>query len=59
MVGGFLLLRTDEKLFRQLVPFLILLASLLLAVQEPLRRWLLQRAAKGKAQGGELSLIHI
>ncbi len=53
LVGGLLLLRTDEKLFRQLVPFLILLASLLLAVQEPLRRWLLQRAAKGKAQGGE------
>ncbi len=58
-VGGFLLLRTDEKLFRQLVPFLILLASLLLAVQEPLRRWLLQRAAKARGsrgageQGGE------
>jgi uncharacterized membrane protein YfcA len=51
-VGGLLLLRTDEKLFRQLVPYLILLASLLLAVQEPLRRWLLQRAAKAKAQGG-------
>jgi uncharacterized membrane protein YfcA len=47
-----LLLRTDEKLFRQLVPYLILLASLLLAVQEPLRRWLLQRAAKAKAWGG-------
>lgn len=44
LVGGLLLLRTDEKLFRQLVPFLILLASLLLAVQEPLRRWLLRRA---------------
>ena len=44
LVGGLLLLRTDEKLFRQLVPYLILLASLLLAVQEPLRRWLLRRA---------------
>ena len=51
LVGGFLLLRTDEKLFRQLVPFLILLASLLLAVQEPLKRWLMGRVAK--AQGGE------
>ena len=48
-VGGLLLLRTDEKLFRQLVPFLILLASLLLAVQEPLKRWLMGRVAK--AQG--------
>ena len=45
LVGGLLLLRTDEKLFRQLVPYLILLASLLLAVQEPLRRWLLRRAS--------------
>ena len=51
LVGGFLLLRTDEKLFRQLVPFLILLASLLLAVQEPLKRLLMGRVAK--AQGGE------
>jgi uncharacterized membrane protein YfcA len=45
LVGGLLLLRTDEKLFRQLVPFLILLASLLLAAQEPLRRWLLRRTS--------------
>lgn len=46
LVGGFLLLNTSEKLFRQLVPFLILLASLLLAVQEPLRRRLVARAAR-------------
>ena len=38
LTGGLLLLNTSEKLFRELVPFLILLASLLLAVQEPLRR---------------------
>ncbi len=44
LVGGLLLLNTSERLFRQLVPFLILAASLLLAVQEPLRRWLTQRA---------------
>ena len=43
LVGGLLLLNTSEKLFRQLVPFLILLASLLLAVQEPLRRRLVAR----------------
>jgi uncharacterized membrane protein YfcA len=30
-----LLLRTGEKLFRDLVPFIILLASLLLAIQDP------------------------
>ena len=43
LVGGLLLLNTSEKLFRELVPFLILLASLLLAVQEPLRRRLVAR----------------
>jgi uncharacterized membrane protein YfcA len=43
LAGGLLLLFTTEKVFRQLVPFLILLASALLAVQEPLRRWLVRR----------------
>lgn len=46
LAGGVLLLNTSEKLFRELVPFLILLASLLLAVQDPLRRWLVARAAR-------------
>ncbi len=44
LVGGILLLNTGEKLFRQLVPFLILGASLLLAVQDPVRAWLLRRS---------------
>jgi hypothetical protein len=47
LVGGLLLLTTSEKAFRQLVPFLILLASGLLAVQEPVRRWLARRASDG------------
>lgn len=51
VIGGILLLNTGEKLFRDLVPFLILLASCLLAVQDPLRKWLLKRAAKSGAQG--------
>ena len=37
LIGGVLLLRTGERLFRDLVPFLILLASLLLAIQDPVR----------------------
>jgi uncharacterized membrane protein YfcA len=45
LAGGLLLLNTSERLFRELVPFLILLASLLLAAQEPLKRWLAARAA--------------
>jgi uncharacterized membrane protein YfcA len=44
LLGGLLLLNTGEKLFRALVPFLILLASGLLAVQDPLRAWLVRRA---------------
>ncbi len=38
LVGGLLLLHTGEKVFKQLVPFLIFFASLLLALAEPLRR---------------------
>lgn len=45
LIGGILLLRTGERLFRDLVPFLILLASLLLAIQDPVRRWLTRRLA--------------
>lgn len=44
VVGGFFLLQTGEKLFSELVPYLILLASILLALQEPLRAWLLKRS---------------
>ena len=45
--GGFLLLRSGEKLFRDLVPYLILLASLLLAAQDSIRAWLTKRMAQG------------
>jgi uncharacterized protein len=43
IVGGVLLLETDEGAFRALVPYLILGASLLLAIQVPLRSWLVRR----------------
>jgi uncharacterized protein len=42
IIGGVLLLNTGEKLFRDLVPYLILLASALLAVQDPIRAWVLR-----------------
>jgi uncharacterized membrane protein YfcA len=41
LLGGVLLLISGERLFNALVPWLLLLGSVLLAVQEPLRRWLL------------------
>jgi uncharacterized membrane protein YfcA len=44
VLGGVLLLSTGEQMFRKLVPYLILLASGLLAVQEPMRNWVIRRA---------------
>ncbi len=41
LIGGLLLLYSGEKVFKQLVPFLILFASLLLALGEPLRKRLI------------------
>ncbi|MCC7188009.1 MAG: sulfite exporter TauE/SafE family protein [Anaerolineales bacterium] len=52
IAGGFLLLQTGEKMFGQLVPYLILLASSLLAIQEPVRAWLTRRMGDG--QGSRL-----
>lgn len=40
ILGGILLLNTGEKLFSDLVPYLILLASGLLALQNPVRNWM-------------------
>lgn len=55
VLGGFLLLETGEKLFTELVPYLILLACVLLAVQDPVRAWLMRRMAEG--QGAKLEKI--
>jgi uncharacterized membrane protein YfcA len=52
IIGGYLLLQTGEKMFKELVPYLILLASGLLAIQDPVRAWLTKRMAQG--QGGDL-----
>lgn len=43
LAGGLLLLQSGERTFRALVPFLILLATALLAAQEPLRAWVKRR----------------
>lgn len=54
VVGGVLLLWTGERVFRSIVPYLILLASGLLAVQEPVRAWVTRRAAQtGAAPASE------
>lgn len=49
VIGGLLLLNTEERLFRELIPYLILLAAGLLAVQDPVRRWLVKRRGEGDA----------
>lgn len=48
IAGGVLLLRTDEQIFRILVPFLILLAALLIAVQDRVKAYIISHAP-GKA----------
>jgi uncharacterized membrane protein YfcA len=50
LIGGVLLLQTGERLFRDLVPFLILLASVLLAIQDPVRAWLTRRLSARQSE---------
>lgn len=46
IAGGALLLGTGERVFQALVPYLILLAAGLLAIQEPVRAWLKRRSER-------------
>ena len=50
VVGAVLLLNTAEQTFRTLVPYLILLAGGLLAIEDPLHRWHTGRVGRGEAQ---------
>jgi uncharacterized membrane protein YfcA len=61
ILGGVLLLHTGEHAFRAMVPFLILLATALLAVQEPLRAWLVRRAehASGRAASDKWAVASV
>jgi uncharacterized membrane protein YfcA len=56
VLGGFLLLRSGEKLFRGLVPYLILAASLLLALGNPLRTWLNNKEGSGQRKNSLLAV---
>jgi uncharacterized membrane protein YfcA len=57
LLGGVLLLHTGEGLFRRLVPWLILCASALLALQERVRAWLVRRLARSSVDGHEALAI--
>jgi uncharacterized membrane protein YfcA len=49
IAGGLILLNTGEKAFNGIVPYLILLACLLLAVQVPVKKWMQSRAGHRQA----------
>jgi hypothetical protein len=50
--GGILLLYTDDAVFRKIVPYLIIMAVILMAMQDKIRAWLMRRA--GKEEGASL-----
>jgi uncharacterized protein len=50
VLGALLLLRTGDAAFSAIVPYLILLAAVLLAVQNHLRAWLVARAIGGHSE---------
>lgn len=59
IIGGLLLLNTGERVFRSLVPFLILLSAALLAAQGTLRKWLMRRSKDVEPSGGQAWLSTI
>jgi len=52
LVGGDLLLHTGERTFRQVVPLLLLASSVLLASQDRVRAFLLERGRRRGTSGG-------
>lgn len=57
LLGGFLLLHTKEKLFTELVPFLILIASTLLAIQNRVRNWITRHQDGAYTKGGSFLIL--
>lgn len=53
VIGSLLLLNSGEKMFRTLIPYLILLASVLLAFSDQLKAWLTRKVGK---QGEKFSM---
>jgi hypothetical protein len=59
VVGGFLLLRSNETLFKDLVPFLILSAALLLAFGDQIRNWIAKRNREGASSNAPMVISTI
>ena len=53
IAGGLLLLNTEERVFREAVPYLILLATALLAFQGPMRQWIVRRLQQSNSSASE------
>ena len=51
LLGSILLLHTSERLFRAVVPWLILFACVLLAAQDPISRWIARRTGASERGG--------
>jgi len=58
IAGGILLLKTGEQAFRFLIPYLILFATGLMAIQAPLRSWIIQRSqSQGSKTSQEIGVV--
>ncbi len=57
VVGAFLLLSTPPEVFKRLVPYLILAATLLFVFQEPLSRYLRKKAEETRVEAGSLEIL--
>lgn len=49
-VGAWLMIVTPSSTFRVLVPFLILMATLILAFQAPIKRWVVRHESEGEVK---------
>jgi len=61
IAGGILLLHTSDKTFQKLIPYLILLAVVLLAFQDRLRTWAMGRISNqgGKRLGAGWAIVPV
>jgi uncharacterized membrane protein YfcA len=53
VIGALLLINSSERLFTAIIPWLILTASLLLAVGEPIKKWLASHQGVKSTSSGE------
>lgn len=60
LIGAFVLVHTQERTFTALIPWMLTTASVLLAVQEPMRALVLRRAAaQGRQRANAMALIAV